>query len=341
MRSPYVIGVDDIPVRERFDFWWEAIARSVIALEASSVQPDAFWGEIRVAEFGVMQVSQVRCTPCQTRRTARHIRRSDPGLYQLSLILHGQSAVQQRGREVALRPMDLTLYDTSHPFHGWTASNDGATPQAGSPSQTSFQALVVQFPFDVVPISRPEAERLTVRRLSARAGIGALLLGLLQRLIEQDNPYAPTDGVRVATIVLDLVAALLAQEFDEASKVPLNDFRKILLMRVQAFIEQRLDEPDLCPSLIAAAHHISVRHLHKVFEEEGTTVAAWIRKRRLERCRRCLADPAWGNMSAWAIASRWGFASESHFNRLFSAAYGTPPAAYRRRLHASMEFGEN
>lgn len=47
---------------------------------------------------------------------------------------------------------------------------------------------------------------------------------------------------------------------------------------------------------MAAAQYISVRYLHKLFEAEETTVAEWIRSR-----------------------------------RLFRAAYGVPPAEYRLR----------
>ncbi|MEV0214766.1 helix-turn-helix domain-containing protein [Micromonospora sp. NPDC050695] len=30
-----------------------------------------------------------------------------------------------------------------------------------------------------------------------------------------------------------------------------------------------------------------------------------------------------------AIAARWGFADKAHFSRVFRAAYGTSPQAYR------------
>jgi AraC-like DNA-binding protein len=73
-----------------------------------------------------------------------------------------------------------------------------------------------------------------------------------------------------------------------------------------------------------------VRYLYRLFEAQGTTVAAWIRHRRLERCRADLADPALGGAPVSAVAVRWGLPDPAHFSRLFKRAYGLPPAEYRR-----------
>ena len=105
--------------------------------------------------------------------------------------------------------------------------------------------------------------------------------------------------------------------------------RRALLTRIQAFIQQRLGDPELSPGVIAAAHHISLRYLHKLFQEQGTTVAGWIRQRRLEACRRDLADPALASRPVAAIAARWGYPNASHFGQVFRTAHGMPPQEYR------------
>nr|WP_243274742.1 helix-turn-helix domain-containing protein [Streptomyces albus] len=60
------------------------------------------------------------------------------------------------------------------------------------------------------------------------------------------------------------------------------------------------------------------------------TVAAWIRRQRLEHCRRDLADPRLRDRPIHAIAARWGFPRPGDFTRAFRAAYGIPPRDYRR-----------
>lgn len=82
--------------------------------------------------------------------------------------------------------------------------------------------------------------------------------------------------------------------------------------------------------MVAASHFISVRYLYRVFAMQNTTVVAWIRHRRLERCRKDLADPVFYAMPVSAVAARWGLLDSAHFSRLFRQTYGLPPAEYRR-----------
>ena len=107
-----------------------------------------------------------------------------------------------------------------------------------------------------------------------------------------------------------------------------------LLAEVKATIERRLHEPDLGPAALAAAHFISTRYLHRLFEREGVSVSEWIRVRRLERCRRDLEDPALAGETVLAIASRWGLRNPGHFSRLFRDAYGCSPSSVRARASA-------
>jgi AraC-like DNA-binding protein len=115
-----------------------------------------------------------------------------------------------------------------------------------------------------------------------------------------------------------------------ARKLPGETRRRALLLQVHAFIEARLGDPALSPSGVAAANYISVRYLHKLFETEQTTVADWIRRRRLERCRRDLLDPALAGRSVDAIGQDWGLTDAAHFSRVFKRRFGVPPAEYRR-----------
>jgi AraC-like DNA-binding protein len=144
--------------------------------------------------------------------------------------------------------------------------------------------------------------------------------GLLDGRIRED------DG-DLGESVVDLVRGLCAERGRD-------DARGALLADVKATIERNLHDPDLGPAGIAAAHFISTRYLHRLFEGEGVTVSAWIRARRMERCRRDLEDPALAGETVLAIASRWGLRNPGHFSRLFQAAYGVSPSAVRGRASA-------
>ena len=129
-------------------------------------------------------------------------------------------------------------------------------------------------------------------------------------------------------VVID-IAGQLEQELDIRDWGAPESRRHALLTTVQAFIQEHLGDPGLSPAVIAAAHHISLRSLHQLFHDEGLTVAGWIRRRRLESCRRDLSDPALATRPVAAIAARWGFSSAGDFSRVFRAVHGLPPAEYR------------
>lgn len=332
MLLPSVLRLDGVPVQERFDFWWEAVAQSVVSVDVSSDRAADFWAEMRMFDLGVAQLSRVRCVSFDARRSPSRIRHSDPGHYQLSLTLNGRSGIHQEGREAGLAPTDITLYDTSRTFHAWTVADDPGPGAVRGSRPSVADGLILQFPHDVLPLRVSAVERLLAVRLSGKDGLGALLSGFLHQLIAQPGQGSPAEALRLSAIALDLVTALLAHELDTDASDSLSNPHGVLLMRIQAFIERELGEADLSPASVAAAHHISLRHLHKLFESEGVTIGSWIRLRRLERCRRDLADPLMSDLPVRTVASRWGFTSDSHFNRAFRTAYDTSPAAYRRHL---------
>lgn len=114
------------------------------------------------------------------------------------------------------------------------------------------------------------------------------------------------------------------------SVVPPNTRHRALMAQIHAFIWRNLGDAQLAPDSIAAAHHISVRYLHKLFQQDGHTVAGYIRERRLERCQRDLADPRLAVRPIQAIAARWGFSSPGHFSQAFRGAYGLSPRQFRQ-----------
>jgi AraC-like DNA-binding protein len=155
---------------------------------------------------------------------------------------------------------------------------------------------------------------------------------------------ADVDHTRAVQVALLAYAALEVlgirhghEPDDGRALLPPENRRRDLLRRIHAFIESHLGDPRLSPATVAAAHHISLRYLHKLFEPGAHGVAGVIRQRRLEGCRDDLLDPAQVDLPVARIAARWGFASAAHFSRVFREAYGLPPAEFRRayRLRAA------
>jgi AraC-like DNA-binding protein len=313
----------DEPLPSRLDYWQHVLDDALIPTEIRGVSQAKPWrtDKLRIGQLGAVTVTDLITSwipdyaPAEVVRSPRHIRRSDPDLYKVEIPLSGQVVVEQNGREARLGPGDFALIDSSRPCH-WAVS--------------SRRFVFLIFPKTLLPLRHHEAEQLAGIRIAGDRGTGALVSSLTRQMIKQLGGNHITDGARIAAAVTDLVAVALATRLDRSELLLPGTWRQALLLRIQAFIEVRLSDPRLSPSMIAQAHHISVRYLHKLFETHHSTVSAWIRERRLERCRHDLLNLELRSESVSAIAVRWGFTAPAHFSRVFREAYGIPPAEYRR-----------
>jgi AraC-like DNA-binding protein len=249
------------------------------------------------------------------KRGRRHIRSSDRELCKIDVIAQGRGVVEQGGREARLGAGDLVLVDLTRPAT-WAMSGP-------------LRMVAVTFPRAMLPLPADQVARLTGVRFAGDRGAAALISTLVRQLPDHLDEYGAADGARLGTAVLDLLSAAVAARSDSGARLPGESRRRALLLRIHAFLEERLGDPGLSPGAVAAAHHISVRYLHKLFETEQTTVADWIRSRRLERCRRDLLDPALATRTVESIGERWGLTDAAHFSRVFRRRFGAPPAEYR------------
>jgi AraC-like DNA-binding protein len=279
-----------------------------------------------VGELGAVRLSELQMAwqrppsqPCQAARTPTLIRQadSDPEQYRVDLLIRGRLRVEQAGRQATLNPGDFTLVDWSRPAR-WAAAIQ--------------QAVALTFPRALLPLPHTEVARLAGVPISGDHGTAALFSSLAREAIGRLDNYGPADATRVGTILVDLLATALAARLERNDQLPPDSQQQALLRSIHAFVEQRLADPSLSPAMIAAAHHISLRYLYKVFECEQRGVAARIRERRLERCRRDLLDPALATRPVSTIAARWGLTDPARFSRVFRNAYGLAPLEYRRTM---------
>ncbi|MBB6253653.1 helix-turn-helix domain-containing protein [Nitrospirillum iridis] len=85
---------------------------------------------------------------------------------------------------------------------------------------------------------------------------------------------------------------------------------------------------DVAMAEVAAQCGLSRSHFIKAFRETtGQTPYRWLMDRRVDRARDLLRGP----LPIAEVALACGFADQSHLTRVFAAATGLPPAAWRRR----------
>ncbi|MGV9773226.1 helix-turn-helix domain-containing protein [Streptosporangium sp. NPDC003464] len=312
-------GTQHLPAGERFDFWVDQIFKSHVS---SLIQSDAkhdFQASVLSLNLGTVTVSALETPPLRSSRTTRLIRQSDPEAGLIHLPYGQPGYASQRKRECRLTAGDIVLYDSSRPLCVLQDSGDAVS-----------RWILVEIPRKELELAIPSIEELVAVPLCARAGVGRLLSRYLDELLGNARTYDETDLGALGLITIDLIAAMCAQQTGtHAQSLPMSG--EALLVSIRRFIEQHLADPGLTPERIAAAHHISVRYLHKLFHmQDGPSVAAWIRGQRLERCRRDLRNSQLEQVPVAIIAQRWGFPDPAHFTRRFRSTYGSTPTEYRQ-----------
>jgi AraC family transcriptional regulator, positive regulator of tynA and feaB len=105
-----------------------------------------------------------------------------------------------------------------------------------------------------------------------------------------------------------------------------------LVEAARQLADRRLTERDLGPAMLARELHVSTRTLQRAFTASGESVTSYVRRRRLERARRDLAEPAAVRLTVAEIAARWQFGDGGHFGRAFKRHYKITPIAYARSI---------
>ncbi|GIJ41084.1 helix-turn-helix domain-containing protein [Micromonospora andamanensis] len=312
--------------------WQEVISEGTVSAAFSSPHSANFTGFASAVDLGVPTVSSFRYPALTWSRSPGMIRQGDPEMYGLALPLTGDAAIVQNRRHSVVRPTEFTLFSTSSPFECRHRPHDEPASRAGqqqAPPPTA-KAISVLVPVSAVPLPRAKVSRLLAGRFPPE-GMASLLTQFLLQVTTHPEQFRAADARQLGYMALDLISATLAQHLDCEQALPAEVQRQALRARIDAFITEHLGDADLSARTVAAAHHISLRTLYRLWEGEEASVAELIRLRRLDRCRRDLTSPLHASKPIYAIAARWGFLDKTSFTRLFRATYGTSPQDYRQQ----------
>lgn len=268
-------------------------------------------GKVGTHLIGFLQISSIAADAGQIDHSRNIVARSEQEC-SIALVLQrkGSSLISQDTRSVVLQSGDFTLCHMHRSF------------RISFPEP--FAMTLFQIPRHALLVRDYVLDSVTSVGIRGDSGVASVVSSFLGELSSPVADYDPEVAEMLARNTVDLLATAineLAQRGRRSTDASTGD----LVRRVRAFIRSNIAHPDLSPQMIATAHRVSVRYLHRAFENEVTTVGRLILESRLEECRRDLALASRERTSVTAIAHRWGFQHVAHFSRSFRSAYGMSP----------------
>lgn len=296
-------------------FWEQTIHQAFGAVDMKIANEGAFFGELRTIPFGNMDFAEVVCDYEIATRTRRHIAHDKAESFVLVFLRSGRLQIGQVGRECVLTPGTFALFDLNTPY---TYCHIERT-----------EVMDVVIPGSLLRSRLRDLHPLVARTYSAANGIGRVTADLITSLAREAQSIPPWAAHGYCARTVDLIGLLFEAAQDDLP-IANSAVRSALYRRCVAIIDTHLADPALGPAKIAELAGISVRYLHKIFQDAGESVGCCMRLRRLERCHRDLADPAQRNVTIGEIAYRAGFHSQSHFTNSFRRQYGKSPSDVRQ-----------
>jgi acetamidase/formamidase/AraC-like DNA-binding protein len=207
--------------------------------------------------------------------------------------------------------------------------------QASIAFQSDFRLFVVRAPRSAMGRRLFAASSMHAGRIGGDAGLGHVLAAFLGSIGASLDTLEAEELRPLELALAELIVASLATHRCETDVARLTPAQAALFARVCRSIDARLGDSSLSLASIAQQERVSSRYLQKLFEAAGQSFSAYLKSRRLERCRAELLDPLCAKMSISDICFRWGFNDPAHFSRTFRERYRTSPRAFRHE--ASLE----
>ncbi len=311
----YCKTTENLSGKQRMDFWRESICDEFVNLDCDFLSDNTFTGILNGGvSIGNLQFSEVAADPHFVKRSKRQIMQATEEDFLISFQMSQRCLVRQNGREALLTPGTFAMYDSTQPYS--ITFNE------------RFHKLIVQMPKTVLSRHLMNPEKYTAITINGSCGLGAVLNNFLFSLVRElhrvdEVPQQMSENL-VNMIAMAFSSSLMLEQVGESSVT-----KEALKNRIRQHIDNNLCNPELSNQHVADAQGISVRYLHKLFQEDDISIHGLIMNKRLEKCRELLNNKAYAGHSIEAIAYSIGFASAAHFSRAFKKHFGVNPSEVR------------
>ncbi|WP_257031257.1 helix-turn-helix domain-containing protein [Tunturiibacter empetritectus] len=306
------MSTDTVPVGNIEEFWQVNASELFGRLELETRSDEHFYGRCTHANIDDLVLCKLASGPHRITRTATSARQYDRGYLKAFLQIRGTSLLDQDDRTTLIEPGEWSLYDTARPYHLTVLEES--------------EMLLLLLPRERLYTPQSNLRRLTVRKFSARAGVGKLACQFAHVAFDEVATLNISQSVDVADSISQMIRLAVHDTLSVNVTPPSSE---MLCERIKSYVTSHLRNPELSIDDVAKAIRCTKRYLHKTFEKEELSISEYILRQRLERCRQQLLDSGCADRSITDIAFSWGFNNSNHFSRCFKEAFGMSPRAVR------------
>ena len=183
---------------------------------------------------------------------------------------------------------------------------------------------VIKVPLALLSPQMGTIERQFARSLSIDEGAGRLLVFQISQILAliHNNQLGDLEIKILEQQLLNLIVLTLSAP-KEVVMSGMSSIQSLHLKRIEHYVNLHLEDPDLIPTKVAAACHLSVRYLHKLFTDLPYTFSEWIKERRLTQANHILKTKSYVTIDE--VAHRVGYGDQGYFSRIYKQHFGYSP----------------
>ena len=305
-----------LDAKDRIAGWREVLGRKLLRVDVDALGSNPFRADVRLRIFENLRFGSGELGASVNRRSQRHVAHDNDDLLVIVNLSH-VLIVNQRGRDLVLRPGDACLISCSEPA-SYVRKSDGSL-------------RCVRISRALLSHSRPCIDDNLARLIPRESQRLRLLMSYLDAIDREPTYIEKSVRGMIETHVADLIALLFSTDGEVAEHASQRSGRVAQLCAIKDDLARSFTLRSLSLETFARRHNMSARNLQRLFELEGTSFTHQMLSLRVEKAFNLLSDPRLSDRSVGAIASECGFGDVSHFNHVFKRSYGFTPSHIRSK----------
>ncbi len=301
-----VWDVSRLPERDQFDYWREVICQAFVPLTPGRKEPGrGFASAVETRPLAEVNRARIASRAQTTRHGPREVAATADAYYFVNLQLAGRCRTRVGTADTVVRPGQFVLVDTTQPYY--------------FDFEDDWRMLSFRVPHHL--LGSGAAGLRTGVPVDGR-GVGGVVTALMRSLWDVDDAVAPAARHQLERSFAAAVSAAVTPGGQPATP------RASLRTAVLQYVDDNLTDSTLSVVSVCRQFAISPRTLHNLFAGGDDTFAATVRRLRLERSARVLADPT-TTATVAEIAAAHGFDDPTTFTRAFRRRFGSRPTDVR------------